>query len=75
MANNRMFLKCECGKKKMIAKHYADPWKFDCVPDEGMSVDSDLESSIFVSTFNEWCKEHFACGKPTGFSLEFEGDG
>ncbi len=74
MANNRMNLKCSCGKTFMLAKYYPGPgWYVQ----EGEGEEGDFEDLL-----NAWLEEHYQCSNdcetmwgPAHFKLEYEQEG
>ena len=77
MANNRMYLKCSCGKTIMLAKYYPGPGWYV----QGGEGDIDILTK-YEDLLNEWLDEHTHCDKtdgsmwgPTHFKLEYEQEG
>lgn len=53
MANNRLYLKCKCGKMLFLGKHYEDGWMI------GRYNENYRKS--FGEVINEWHWEHLEC--------------
>ena len=75
MANNRMNLKCSCGKTFMLAKYYpSSRWYVQ-------NMEGSWEGN-FEQALSDWLEEHSACDKndgsmwgPVHFKLEYEQEG
>ena len=67
MANNRMYIRCDCcGSKNIIAKHMATPWYL---------VDYDNSGKSYLDKFfdeHAWCDENDEYGNMSHFSIVYE---
>lgn len=73
MANNRMWIVCACGERKMIAKHFGGAWAVRAF------ADGQIRTDLFVDQLDQWFGEHITCGgepyEGTHFRLEYEHGG
>src|SRR5690606_16808818 len=62
MANNRVYLKCQCGSERFIAKRFG----------EGYYTVGTAEE--YVGKLEQWFDDHAFCGNMDHFSVQYEHD-
>lgn len=53
MANNRLYLKCKCGKKLFLGKHFVGGWYIGDY--------NENYAKSFGEVLNKWHEEHLEC--------------